>query len=519
MTFPHNFCQALAIALLAVTGRAMALPPMDNSTLIPKLLPDPEVVMEGGSPDWVKSLIMAEVRIESATPEGTFAAAEQVLDHYARMGVNGLWITPIWERGSIGNGYVNFGPYTIEPLMTEASDVEGSYAAVKRFVDEAHRRNIRVFFDAIVWGTHPEAELVSSRPELFTMKTNAQNNVKALFNWKSDKVKEWFTEAMVRFVEKTGADGFRVDLAPHTSGYFFRQVRDALYARGHKVAIFSEGMNDRRETFDFEQTGVSGWNEEPDYANLDNLKHQHQRFGEHHDYLLKHNIVDVVQGGEGIGKASLQKPGEGSPFRFYTTNLLTHDDREPFVRGNRVRFAYTGIFAPFIPVWWIGEEWDNPRKMMTNQKTTGVMYFNTIDWSLLDEPANRAFHEDVKRYIRIRRSHPEIFEYFPEHTRNANIAKVTTLRDGQANSLQAYARFRNGKAVVIVPNHEAIAPESEFEITPDSSLLGLDPARIYTVTDLLSNRLVAHGTAATLAKFKTRIPAEHVGVYLIAPKG
>ncbi|HRK22627.1 MAG TPA: alpha-amylase family glycosyl hydrolase [Fimbriimonadaceae bacterium] len=518
MSVLRSLLLVLSIVALAVSARADDSSPIDNSALIPKLQPDSEVLMEGLSPDWVKTLIMAEVRIESATPEGTFDAAVQVLDHYARMGVNGLWITPIWERGSIGNGYVNFGPYTIEPLLTGASDIEGSYEAVKRFVDEAHRRNIRVFFDAIVWGTHPEAELVQTHPEFFDMKTTAENNIKALFNWKSETVKEWYTEAMVRFVEKTGADGFRVDLAPHTSGYFFGQVREALYARGHKVAIFSESMNDRRETFDFEQTGVGGWNEEPDYANLSNLKDQHARFGKHHDYLLKRNIVDVVQGGEGIGKASLQRPGEGSPFRYYTTNLLTHDDREPFVQGNRVRFAYTGIFTPFIPIWWIGEEWDNPRKMMRNQKTTGVMYFNTIDWSLLEEPAHSAFHEDAKRYIRIRRSHPEIFEYFPEHTRDANIAKVSSLRDGQPNPLQAYARFRNGKALLIVPNYEASTAQSDFEIAPDYSLLGLDPARSYGVRDLMSDTLLASGSLAELAKFHSQIPAERVGIYLVSPK-
>ena len=44
--------------------------------------------------------------------------------------------------------------------------------------------------------------------------------------------------------------------------------------------------------------------------------------------------------------------------------------------------------------------------------------------------------------IRIRRSYPEIFEYFPASLRDANICKVATDRPEE---LQAYARIETGK--------------------------------------------------------------------------
>ena len=45
---------------------------IDNSALTPRYLPDDQVNMEGWHPDWVKSLILAQLRVESATEEGTF---------------------------------------------------------------------------------------------------------------------------------------------------------------------------------------------------------------------------------------------------------------------------------------------------------------------------------------------------------------------------------------------------------------------------------------------------------------
>ena len=62
---------------------------MSQSNL-PPILPDSEVTLissePGGpamTPDWVKSLVLTEVHLETATPEGTFDAVVRVLDHLA----------------------------------------------------------------------------------------------------------------------------------------------------------------------------------------------------------------------------------------------------------------------------------------------------------------------------------------------------------------------------------------------------------------------------------------------------
>jgi hypothetical protein len=471
----------------------------------------------------VKTLIMAQFRIETATPEGTFASATKVLDHYAEMGVNGLWINPIWERGSKDNGYANYGPNTIEPILTGTKSIQGSRETVRRFVDEAHKRNIRVFFDIIVWGTSENAPLVTQHPE-FYLKRHGEL-VPAwggwAFNWESAGLQDWYQQAAVEFIEKTGADGFRVDLAPNTSGYYFKQVRDPLYAKGHKIALFSELPNERKDTFDFEQMGAHGWNEEPTWGDRAKYKDQERRFGHHYEFPFRNNIVDAIRTGTGIGKAKLQRQQQGGRFRFYTANLLCHDDKAPFVCGNRVRFAYGSIFAPFIPLWWIGEEWDNP-KDLRSPGNTGVMFLNTIDWSKRDSGVGRVFFEDVKKYIRIRRRYPEIFECFPENHRDANIVKVETSKRGIPNNLQAYARYGSDKAVVVVPNYAAGDGAdsnccAEFEIAFDCAALGLrgaSPRGTYKVTDLMTGEVLFQKAQQSM-RLHVSILAEHLGIYLV----
>lgn len=508
----------MVFAPLSSTCSVEAQTTVNNSDLVPRVLQDSQVQMEGASPDWVKTLIMAEVRIETATPEGTFATATKVLDHYAEMGVNGLWVDPIYGRDNpLRNGYGNFGPQTIYPALTGTSNIDSSFEQLKRFVDEAHRRNIRILLDIIVWGTPKNSPLFISHPEFYTKKNGKFVNAWGgyQFDWTSEALRRWYKDSAVSLIERTGADGFRVDLAPDTSGYFFKEIRDTLYAEGHKIIIVSEISNTRRDVFDFEQVGVSGRTEEPDYAHPIHRAEQSRVFGKHYNYLLNHNIVDAIQSGRGVGSPTMQQAGDGGTFRFYTSNLLDHDDDEAAANGNRVRFAYATIFAPYIPIWWIGEEWNNPYR--PGSGGGGVMYFNHIDWNEIR--SNQAFYKDVKRYIRIRRSYPEIFQYFSENARNANIAKVDTFKSGAPNNLQAYARFASGKAVLIVPNYKG-SGNAIVQIKPDYTSLGLDRSSFYKIVDLMTGQLLTSQTdqLSRDKSFSVRIASDHLGIYLMERK-
>ena len=487
---------------------------IDNSSLIPSVVPDSQVKMEGMSPDWVKTLIVVQFRVETATTEGTFDAAVRVLDHYAETGVNGLWLNPIYKRSGRNNGYGNHGPNTLEPSLTGETSRWDSYAEIRHFIDEAHNRNIRIFFDIVVWGTSKDSPLVKEHPEFYGRDNGKLHEVWGGygFDWRNKALQEWFKESAVTLIETTGADGFRVDLSPDVSGYYFKEIRDELYRKGHKIIIFSEAPSERRGTFDFEQTGVTGWTEKPDYKNPVYLKEQKNKFGKNYDYLFRTNLVDVIRSGTGIGEAALQQNRQGGLFRFYTVNLLCHDDARSFVQGNRVRFGYQ-VLTPFIPMWWIGEEWNNPHELTGNH--SGVMYYNRIDWNSKGSPANRAFFEDVKKYIRIRRSYPDIFEYFPDSTRDANILKLTTFRDGQANSLQAYVRYREGRAIFVVPNYESPDAKSVFRIEPDFFALGFGETVDFKLTDLLTGEIQAQGRVVDFEQVETVIEAEHLGVYLL----
>lgn len=493
-----------AMLLVPFSGmEAKAATVIDNSSLIPKYVPDSQVKLEDGSPDWVKSLIMAEVRIETATPEGTFQAATKVLDHYAEMGVNGLWITPPYaESASYGVKY----PDRLSSKLTGTDDIEAGFAVAKQFVEEAHKRNIRIFFDIVTWGTTKDSPLCTEHPDWYDGWREAYGGY--VWKWSNTEWQEWFINNAVNIVNKTGIDGFRCDLEPDNTGYgVFDEVRQRLLKQGRKVAIFSEIVNYRYGSsgnlvYDFEQVGVgSDESCEHHYNNYENY------------FLERGNIVDCTKTGIGIGTKTLQPTGEGGTFRYYTFCLSCHDSSKTQANGNRINFGYQMVFAPYIPLWYIGEEWDNPKKLNSG---TGVLFFNTIDWSLLDQPENRAFYEDVKKMIRIRRQYPEIFTYFPENHQETNICKVSVKG---IEDLGAYARYYGDTGILVVPNANVHDTSGNFQIIIPFADMGLDGYKSFTVTELMSGKTVVSGTKEQVRTFSYTVPNQEVGVFLVKGSG
>lgn len=472
---------------------------LSNADLLPAILPDSEVVMEMSAdglmetPDWLKSLILVEVRVDSASADRTLKGMGSVLDHLAQTGVNGIWLTPI----NGGSHYTNHGIQTISDRLTGEATREKQFQAVKDFVTEAHNRNIRVFFDVITWGVNKNAPLLKNRPDWF----GSFHEPYGGYFWKwdgNDELVEWFASQLVDWFVRTGVDGFRCDCAPNFAGYApYAIAKDRMRRLGRKVVFISENDSDRRNVFDFDQ--VAFW------------RNNHPKDGRWIGIsFLENNIVDMVVGGdEQIAPSSRIRPGS---FRYYSYMLTSHDSKGYVVKGSPINIGYQALFSPYLPIWYLGEEWNNPyvttEPHFVQTKQPHWLYSNEIDWTALDKPENRAFFELVKKMIRIRRSHPEIFEHFPDDHRDSNICKVST---GQPGLLQAYARFHSGKAVLVVPNNSD--RELQFEVYIPRQAAGLHSTSPCRVTDMLSETVVAE---AATESFKALIGAGQLGVYLVS---
>ena len=445
------------------------------------------------SPEWIDSLIIVELRPLTASIGGQLRNSYDLLDFYAEAGVNCVWLTPIYEYGPGGNGYGNTGVHRIGENLTGTSDQERGWEEMRKFVDHAHEKGIYVLFDVITWGVMRGTELTKSHPDWFSGEAWGND----AFNWKNEELKEWFTQRCIENIMKTGADGFRCDCEPNYTGYaLFEDVRQRLADQGKYVIIISEDGSDRRRTYDFEQDGVL-W-----YAVKD-------RGGVYSDPLVWYvdgglDIVESVKTGKGLGAASVQNTKKAGSAKYYTNCITNHDYQRRIVKGNRLRIGYAAITAPFIPLWYMGDEFN-----CTWQPA--VQYDMTVQYEDAEKPSNRRFLEDVKRMIAVRRTYKDIFEYWPDDHRKTNVCAVVVAQDA---GLTAYARYAGNKAVLILPNNNETA-NPYFTATVPLADCGIDGFKTYRVTDLWSGEELCVLDRQSVEELSTYVPYESFAMILI----
>ena len=445
------------------------------------------------TPDWVDSLIIVELRPDTASIGGTFAECYDLIDFYAEVGVNGIWLTPVYDKSEIGNGYSNRGPHTIEPKLTGKDNYKDGWQELAKFVAYAHSKGIYIFLDVITWGVVRGAPLIDEHPDWFN--GEAWSNI--AFDWSNKELYNWFRDTLINNILTTDADGFRCDCEPHHSGYdMYREVRNTLSDMGKNIIVICEDTCKRSGTYDFEQEGVF------DYSTV-SRGHVYEKpvnfFG---DGLL--NIVDCTKKGQAVGYRDWQKnPLKRGTGKYYTNCITNHDYQLRDVCGSRINIGYSAIFAPYIPIWYMGDEFNASNE-------PGVLYDLYVDYSEAENEENAAFLEDVKQMIRIRRTYSDIFEYWPANHRNSNICKVKTENLG---SLQAYARYADNRAVIITANNTDSNLTGTIKIPFINA--GINGYKHYTVTDLMSGKVIAEGSKNDVRKFTAEISSDYVGVFFV----
>ncbi len=482
-------CSALSINIAAAAEQPVYI---DNSDVTPKYVDDEYVKLEDSgdglmSPDWVKDLIIAQVRIQNATEEGTFESAIPVLDHYQETGVSAIWLNPIFDDNDTSN-YGNFSIHTINKELTGKDNYEEGWAVFKSFVDEAHKRNIRVILDIVTWGVDWEASLYNEKPDWFAGESHWGGWT---YNWNNEEFKNFFVNQLVWLTTDMGVDGFRCDLEPGITGYtMFKEVREKALAKGEKIVIFSESTNERfNGCYDFDEhsTAANDW------------------WAIYELFTERYDIVDTIKTGMGISTEYYQLTDEAGYARFYTYLMSCHDAADGYgMKGSMASTAYQALFSPFIPIFFMGEEFNNDYIVDTG------LYSNPLNLDLLNKDKNREFFEEFKKMIRIRRLYGDIFTDFTK-LRDTKMERVEVVG---IETIQGYVRYNDKYAVIVVANNN-IHTDPPFIVRTPFKEIGYEDGE-YQITDLMTGKVIATGNHETLYDFKADVPNDKAGIYLLS---
>ena len=154
--------------------------------------------------------VIYEMNVGSFTTEGTFAAAQERLDELKALGIDIVWLMPIYPRG----GGIN-SPYAATNFQ-ETNPKYGTIAQLKSFVSRAHQLQMEVWLDWVPNHTATNADWVTTHPEYYATSGGKKihpNNYSDV--WQLDYYNPDLVDAMnacLKFwIDEADIDGYRCD--------------------------------------------------------------------------------------------------------------------------------------------------------------------------------------------------------------------------------------------------------------------------------------------------------------------
>ncbi|MFZ5825672.1 MAG: alpha-amylase family glycosyl hydrolase [Bacillota bacterium] len=334
------------------------------------------------------------------------------LDYLKELGVTGIWLTPVVENQKGGyHGYWATDFYKVDENL-------GSMETLKRLVDEAHKREMKVFLDVVVNHTAPLHPWVND-----PSKANWFHQEGGITNWNDQKqiengklaglpdlaqenpaVKQYLIEMSKWWIDQTGVDGFRLDTVRHVPTWFWEEYTKELHA--HKPGFFLMG---------------EAWNGDLNYlkrylnTGLDSLV----------DFARLYAIQEVFARGAdpSVLHATVSRQLQETPDKVWATFIDNHD-LPRFVTGSapggekkqRLALAYL-LTSPGMPILYYGTEValpggddpDNRRDMKFGANPEQYAYTRALIKLRKENPAfTRGTYTPVSR-------NPKVVSFVREH--------------------------------------------------------------------------------------------------------
>ena len=132
--------------------------------------------------DWWKAAIIYELYVDKFA--GNFRGLTEKLDYFTWLGVNTLWILPHYPSPMVDGGY------DIVDYRGVRSEL-GTVADLEKFVDEAHKRGLRVMIDMVLNHTSIDHPWFRQRPEWYLWSDNSDSMPLADIAFPDIKEKNW----------------------------------------------------------------------------------------------------------------------------------------------------------------------------------------------------------------------------------------------------------------------------------------------------------------------------------------
>lgn len=165
--------------------------------------------------------VIYELNLYDFTQEGTLKAAENNLNLLDKLGVDIVWLMPIFDRGDKGKIGSLGSPYAVKDYKSVNPDF-GSLEDLKSFVAKAHTLGMKVWLDWVPNHTAQDAVWIQANPEFYVRDAEGNftnpssgsivySDVYQL-DYSNNNLQQTMIEAMKYWQDTADIDGFRCDM-------------------------------------------------------------------------------------------------------------------------------------------------------------------------------------------------------------------------------------------------------------------------------------------------------------------
>jgi glycosidase len=215
----------------------------------------------------------ADAAAERSKPHGwhggDLRGIEQHLDYIQNTGFTTVWFTPVYSNEHESDSYHGYGAtdmYGVDPHYGTLGDLQSLAAAL-------HRRHMKLVLDTVPNHAGPQHPWVDDEPDPGWLHGTKLDHHKAIGDfgplvdphapWRDqrDVLQGWFADVLpdlnqenpataqyliqnaIWWIEKTGADGLRIDTFPYVGRAFWRDFHAQIHALYPKLTTVGEVFN------------------------------------------------------------------------------------------------------------------------------------------------------------------------------------------------------------------------------------------------------------------------------------
>ena len=203
-------------------------------------------------PEWAKKSVIYEVNIRQYTPEGTINAFSDHIPRLKEMGVEILWVMPVFpisttkKKGELGSYYA----------VTDYTEINPAFGTKEDFInliDKIHAYDMKIILDWVPNHTGWDHKWLKSNPDFF--KQDSAGNIidpiddngnsmgwedVAALNYNNPEMRTAMINDLIYWVKNHQLDGYRMDIAFGPPHDFWRQFADTITAVKPDIFLLAE---------------------------------------------------------------------------------------------------------------------------------------------------------------------------------------------------------------------------------------------------------------------------------------